>query len=621
MKLIRKYFYWAVLTLVFGAIFLLGFLKSGDLPRFYVTSDFHTEIISTYNAKDGNYYVFLPAYADLSDISVEVPYFQPVTLNGAALKNGMDCSIFQLETPYELHYKRTTATLWFYKSAGVATMYINTRSGNVDRFQNDKEYEESALVSLYTADGRTDCTQCYSTLKGRGNATWGLDKRPYNLMLTEDADLLGMGSAKNWVLLANAYDETNLNNKLVLDMAQKLDFGWSPQCEFVDVYLNGQYNGLYLLTEKVEIAPNRLELDTAAGDFLCTPDLFVRWDTLKNPFETEAGRTMEITLPKALTQPQRERIHSLISMLEQRIFSGEDLQAAVDFDLDSWVRRYLIDEIFGNIDSDLASSFIAYSGGAFHAGPIWDYDMVLGNNTRNQNPHAFIARNGRKSDADASPYYEALYRNPSFYSRMTALYQEEFLPLLEQLLSGGIDQLAREIHTAAKINSLRWGHMYARHRADQLAPVETVRDVAAYLRKRVDFLNQAWLEGKEFCTLQFEVMQDWPYWNISVEKGAYLQTDLIDFAQTSWIHADTGIPFDPKQPITEDCVLTMAAASVQEPDAIPQWEDDEGIPAVYYVCLLSGVALFGLFAALVGLDIWHRRKERRRGHGRTKASP
>ena len=103
------------------------------------------------------------------------------------------------------------------------------------------------------------------TIKGRGNSTWFSNKRPYSLKLSAESDLLGMGQASKWVLLANSQDPTNLNNKLVMDLASRVSSQWAPECQWVDLYLNGQYNGLYLLTEKVESHSNRLSIDTFGG--------------------------------------------------------------------------------------------------------------------------------------------------------------------------------------------------------------------------------------------------------------------------------------------------------------------------------------------------------------------
>ena len=105
------------------------------------------------------------------------------------------------------------------------------------------------------------------------------------------------GAADKWILLANATDETNLHNKLVLDLAEQVGLGWVPEHIYTDVYLNGTYNGLYLLIEKPEVGSSRLNLDSNNG-FLCKVDLEDRWSKLDNPYKTGMGRTLEISSPK-----------------------------------------------------------------------------------------------------------------------------------------------------------------------------------------------------------------------------------------------------------------------------------------------------------------------------------
>jgi hypothetical protein len=85
-------------------------------------------------------------------------------------------------------------------------------------------------------------------------------------------------------------------------LASRLGLVWTPECRYVDLYLNGEYSGLYLLVEKLEVADARLTLDSARGDFLCKFDLEFRRDTLRNPFLTNAGRTVELTYPETLPQ-------------------------------------------------------------------------------------------------------------------------------------------------------------------------------------------------------------------------------------------------------------------------------------------------------------------------------
>ena len=102
--------------------------------------------------------------------------------------------------------------------------------------------------------------------KGRGNSSWEVyDKKGYQLRLGEARMVLGMDRAKTWVLLANASDPTLLRNKLVYDITRQMKLAFAPEGEFVDLWVNGDYRGVYLLTEKVQIGPNRLDLTSGHG--------------------------------------------------------------------------------------------------------------------------------------------------------------------------------------------------------------------------------------------------------------------------------------------------------------------------------------------------------------------
>ena len=108
-------------------------------------------------------------------------------------------------------------------------------------------------------------------IRGRGNATWLWEKKPYSLTLSKSADLLGMGAAKEWILLTNAPDPTHLRNKIAYDLAAEVGLLYSPESNWVDLYLNGEYTGLYLLTERNEIHPQRIPAGN--GTFLVSMEL------------------------------------------------------------------------------------------------------------------------------------------------------------------------------------------------------------------------------------------------------------------------------------------------------------------------------------------------------------
>lgn len=606
LKWLRKNIYWLVAStfLLLLTLFLFSKTEPPKTISFRLLGNDYTADISVHESNDGNFYVFLPSYAEMGQLESVVPQRLDASLGGIPLVDAMSCEMLEPETPYAYCVNgQYVADLLFYRSANVATLFIETASGGMERIHEDKNYSEPAIATIVSDQGEIECYDCNALLEGRGNATWSYEKRPYLIKLSTEKGLFGMNAATKWVLLANAQDETNLNNKLALDLAKNVDFYWSPDCVYIDLYLNGEYNGLYLLTEKVETGESRLNIDLPDGDFLCKIDLEGRWSTLTNPVLTDTGRTVEISESNISDDEQKEILRSYINQIEEIIFSDEDLNTIDSFDLDSWVRRYLIDEISGNIDSDLASSYFYCSNGVFYAGPIWDYDMAFGNSYRNLCPMSFIAKNMNKSDSFVSPYYASLYTNESFHNRMTEIYEEEFLPILNRLLETDLPNLEKEIEVASKINSIRWNSMYDSKRNVDLDIVCTVDELERYLESRISFLNSAWLDGVEYCTVQFEVNDSDCYYNVSVEKGTRLKTSYVDVVNTNWVNNSTGTVFDFSEPIMVDMILSEQVDSVTP------------LATRYYVLFLSIIAIVLLFFALVHVDLIRFHKRRSKTHG------
>lgn len=613
----KKYIYWLLCSAVLLALLLLCIKVDTDTStlRFCIEQDHE---ISIFESDDGQHYVFLPSYAKMETLRIVLPSGWEASLGGVPLENNMSCETFEPETPYPLFVNNQyVSELLFYQSANVSTMYIDTLSKTMDHIHEDKNNSEAASVALYTPEGILNSSDNIATFKGRGNATWVIsEKRPYLLTLSSGKDLLNMGAAKKWILLANSLDRTNLNNKLVMDLAREAGLRWTPECRYVDLYLNGEYNGLYLLCERAEIGTSRLDLDTNSGDFLCKIDSFSRMELLSNPFKTNTGRTIEITSPDIVTRNFKSTITDSVNHMEEIIMSNSDLTKADDFDLDSWVRKYLIDEISGNLDADRISSYFYFSDGIFYGGPIWDYDMTFGNhNPRNLDPHAFIAKTTSASGGGPI-YYDALYSNESFYNRVVELYQSDFLPLLNQMLDSGISTLAAEIQSAATMNTIRWPEPSVEGWNVRC----TVDDLINYLNVRVSFLNSTWIDGTEYCTLQFATPPNGESWHISVQKGTLLATDYLDLESTTWINRITGDVVDFSQPITSDMWLELqpdaedatepvveaivAETPVQESQAEPLVTKD-------YISMLS-IAVFLLLLFLLWIVDSRQRKTERK---------
>lgn len=354
-----------------------------------------------------------------------------------------------------------------------------------------------------------------------------------------------MGEAEKWILLANYYDTSNLKNKLVLDYAARVGLAYTPESRLVDLWLNGEYAGLYLLCERNEVHPQRVALAENQG-FLISKDNRQRMDDQSIPyFPTEKGVPLRIhycSIPN-------ERMMTLCQSAENAILAadGIDPQSGKHWeeliDLDSWARKYLVEEIFGGGDAGLYSQFFYYEGdgsqGKIYAGPVWDYDITMGTGGVEMTvPNVFFAHREY-----ISPWFRALYDSGLFYSKITELFRREFYPQLVDLVEEEIPRYQALIEAAAGMNQIRWG-------GDTALQTERVQN---YMRSRTEFLKKVWIDGQECVEVTVvhpDVLLEYAPM-FAIPRGETFP-ELADWKQLDWCITGTDIPFDLTQPIRED---------------------------------------------------------------------
>lgn len=656
-----------IFILVF-TVFLLGGamliasheqLNRADSPEeavsFVVTSNGSSKAISLWTGDGETYYVFLPSYADLSQVKARLKSRDAVYINGCLLTNQTTCDSFALNTAYPFTLDSQPdreLTLEFVRSSGVSTMFVDTQSGSMDAINAETglvhNVFESGILTLFTEDGSIDYAGTLNAISGRGYSSWMNPKKPYNITLSKRADLLGMGAAKRWVLVSNLLDVTNLRNKIIYDFASQIGLTASPQCELVDLYLNGKYAGLYLLSEKVEIDEERVNISNSDGDitggYLFDMQLPGRLSILEHAFQTDNGQVFEIK--GNCTDEQLAYLSRTVQGLENALLAEDGIdpdtgKSWLDYiDLDSWVKKYLIEEVFENQDADAASQFFYKDSDAvdpkIYAGPVWDYDYALGNGDQSvHNPNCFIAKRLWKKEGVYTPWYGALYEKEVFYNRMTEIYETEFLPLLEELVHGKIDEMAAEIMDATAMNRLRWVSWLSRYGDLQVSERSAVA-MRDFLSQRVDFLNSAWIDGVDYCTVCLDESDGTEYLYYAVVRGQIFE-GLPDYEDTEqriflgWYHSESDKLFDPTQPVTEDISLyakwetvestvepaTDAAATDDEADAVSQEEQEvsgsfltrSNLKQLLYA---APVAILGvLLVIFLGIDICRNRRNRR----------
>lgn len=515
--------------------------------------------IAVYDAGDGNCWVFMPSYAEMEQVSVVLEGRLRVSLDGTRLYNGMSCGGFRLEKPYVLTSDSgETSTLRFCRSSNVAAMYINTASGSMEDIHADREYEEYASVALFTPEGELDYFDKAVTLEGRGNTSWSRPKKSYTVTLRRSSPLLDMGASGKWVLNSNGFDMTGLHNSMVYRFADGVGTlpAWSPDCAYVDVYLNGTYNGLYLLCQKIDAGADHLDL--SREDYLAELTLSGRvWDS-PSAFYVSSRRSLEILWPSNCTGDQMNPLLYFVADFQTALYSDTGVHPETGLawweyiDLDSWARKYLIEEVFSNFDGGKASQYfwLDTSRQKLYAGPCWDYDLTFGQfwETNWTSPVCLLAR--RNWEGDQS-WYNALWGKEVFQKAVTELYAGEFRPLLQQYADRVIPETAAQIRQAVSLDQRRWPSLY--RKTDWDASADSMQE---YLRKRMDFLDSLWIHKADFAMVTLEVAE---VYNICLPAGSVC-TGIPDpktlGTEGVWYLAGTEEPFDLTQPVTGDITLT-----------------------------------------------------------------
>lgn len=231
-------------------------------------------------------------------------------------------------------------------------------------------------------------------IRGRGNYTWtGFDKKPYRLKLAEKADLLGLGSNKHWALLAHADDSYGfLRNTMGFWLSRELGMPWTPGQQPVEVVLNGDYIGLYFLTETIRVDKKRVNIveqpDLATDPEVITGGWLVELDnypydphvTIREGDGTELWFTYKT--PEELSAQQEAYLTEQMQAINDGVYSS-DRQAcgwADLVDLETLAKFYIVQEVMDNYESFHGSCYLNRQQGQdqkWMFGPVWDFGSSL----------------------------------------------------------------------------------------------------------------------------------------------------------------------------------------------------------------------------------------------------
>ncbi len=386
-------------------------------------------------------------------------------LDGVLLENNLLVRPFQLtdsthvvkmEVSTGMHSKSFQKFIEFTKYDYVSEIRIET-----DNMPIDKDNYVIGSVTLINS-GETLNTSSMR-IKGRGNSTWWLhDKKPYRIKFDERQSLLGMKSAKDYVFLAEYGDKSLLRNYIAMKIAETSNLEYVIETRFVEIYLNGYYEGLYLMTEQIEIDQNRLSIDDSYrhdGGFMVELET---WDRLgefgvENVEWVQAyDRAYMIKHPDAddyTTEQMNAKAGYIKDYLKSTYDSMLNNTYADFIDVNQFIDYFIIQELTKNVDVNYSSVFMYKDyGGKLKMGPLWDFDISMGNGDYYPSePQGFWAI--------GHPYLNRMLQNSAF----KAQYKQrlwQFLALSQTWLNE-LDLAYQLISSSAVNNFGRWDILYS----------------------------------------------------------------------------------------------------------------------------------------------------------------
>ena len=272
-------------------------------------------------------------------------------------------------------------------------VYVNTEN-NAEITSSDTLVKMTLYIDSVVADypslGSAQAPIA-GTIKGRGNWTWyGFDKKPYKIKFDVKHKVLGMPNNRHWCLMAHADDNLGfLRAYAGFRISKALQMRWTPRTRPVELVLNGQYKGLYFLTEHVRIASNRVKIkeqadnesraDSITGGWLVEIDNY----QTENNIELDEGNGQHVMIslrePDELTNPQRTYIVNQMNALNNALYGNSASTLQQLLDLDEAAKFYLVQEIMEDCESYHGSCFLYKDrdtlgvADKWKFGPVWDF--------------------------------------------------------------------------------------------------------------------------------------------------------------------------------------------------------------------------------------------------------
>lgn len=407
---------------------------------------------------------------------------------------------------YDLGKFSTTLPVVYMNTKGQQILKKNVIWGNIALL--DGNGEEQSVFSVPNSIYR-------ATIKYRGASSYSkFDKKQYRIKFNKNkknsakkVSLAGMGANSEWILNGPYLDKTLLRNKLVYDLARELN-GWAPDTRFVELFVDGKYQGVYLAVEPVTNGESRLRLSEfglLSGEtaYVVNRD---RIDTGDEEIETW-GKTegytynaLYIRYPSEnkITEKQKEYIKNDISEFEQVLY-GENFKNKRSgyqeyIDMDNWVDYFIINEFAMNYDAGNLSTYVYKELGGKLQLAVWDFNNGFDNYQwfRTETDALYTVENS---------WFERLWKDKTFRKCVCERYRQlRKTTLSDEYIYDKIASYQEELGDAVDRNFKVWGYSFDETLLAGTTKEGTSRDIGSYeeavkqltdtIRERLAYLDK-----------------------------------------------------------------------------------------------------------------------------------
>jgi hypothetical protein len=296
-------------------------------------------------------------------------------------------------------------------SSNLPLVVINTNGKTII----DASKIQATMKLIFNGDGKinqpTDPGNIYTGNIGieiRGSYSASLPQKPYGIETRDisgnnlDVSILGMPEENDWILLANYNDKTFMRNVLAFDLFRKMGH-YAPRTRLVEVIVNNEYQGVYVLTEKIKQDKGRVDIaklatkdisgDDVTGGYIFKIDYYDQWNSWQSSYtpvnhpEKVVNYVYADPDPDKLMSQQKtylkEAVNSFESVLYGSAFADKTKGYPAWIDANSFIDYFIVSEVSRNVDAFKKSCYFYKDknskGGKIIAGPVWDFDWAWKN--------------------------------------------------------------------------------------------------------------------------------------------------------------------------------------------------------------------------------------------------